>query len=154
MKYLQKVKDFMASLKYFKIFHIFRIKNTWANVFSWLATTIFNSLDRTFVEYLKQSSIDKVEEVLQLTIEPSWMDPIDQYLTDGTLPADFSEAKQLRWMASQYVIMNGYLYKISFSLPLLKCLGSTDADYALREVHEGIYENHLEGKSLAYKVLW
>ena len=29
----------------------------------------------------------------------------------------------------------------------------TDADYVLREVHEGIYENHLGGKSLAYKVL-
>ena len=54
---------------------------------------------------------------------------------------------------SQYVIMNGYLYKKSFSLPLLKCLGPTNADRALREVHEEICENHLGGKSLAYKIL-
>ena len=56
-------------------------------------------------------------------------------------------------MASQYVIMNGHLYKRSVSLPLLKCLGPTDADCALKEVYEGICENHLRDKSLAYKVL-
>ena len=56
-------------------------------------------------------------------------------------------------MTSQYVMMNSYLYKKSFSLSLLKCLGPTDVNYALREVHEGIYENHLGGMSLAYKVL-
>ena len=56
-------------------------------------------------------------------------------------------------MASQYVVMNRYLYKRSFSLLLLKYLGPTDADYALREVHEEIYENHLGDKFLAYKVL-
>ena len=42
-------------------------------------------LGRIFIECLKQSSIDKIEEVLQLTVEPSWMDLIIQYLTDGTL---------------------------------------------------------------------
>ena len=87
--------------------------------------------DRTFVENLEQSSIDKVEEVLQLMVKPSWMDPIVQYLTDGISPEDPAEARRLRWSASQYVIVDGRLYKRSFSLPLLKCLGPTDADYAL-----------------------
>ena len=81
------------------------------------------------------------------------MDSIIQYLTDRTLPIDSSEAKRLRWMASQYILMNRQLYKRSFSLPLLKCLRSTDANYALQEVHERICENHLRSKSLAYKVL-
>ena len=100
MKYLQKVKDFTASLKYFEIFHIPRIENAQTDVVSWLATTAFNLLDQTFVECLEELSIDKVNEVLQLTIEPSWMDPIVQYLIDGTLSADSSEAKRLRWTAS------------------------------------------------------
>ncbi|XP_073103293.1 uncharacterized protein [Elaeis guineensis] len=34
MKYLQKVKDFTASLKYFEIFHIPRVENAWADVLS------------------------------------------------------------------------------------------------------------------------
>ena len=91
--------------------------------------------------------------MLQLNDEPSWMDLIIQYLTNKTLPTDPSEAKRLRWTASQYILMNGQLYKRSFSLYLLKCLGSTNTDYALREVHEKIYKNHLGGKSLTYKVL-
>ena len=153
MKYLQKVKDVTTSLKHFEIFHISRIENARTDILSRLAITAFNSLSRIFVECLEQSSIDKVKEVLQLTIESSWMDPIIQYLTDRTFPVDSSEAKRLRWIASQYVMINGHLYKRSFSLLLLKCLGPTDADYALREVHEGICENYLGGKSLAYKVL-
>ena len=81
------------------------------------------------------------------------MDLIVWYLIDGTLLMDPSEARQLRWMASQYILMDGHLYKRSFSLSLLKCLGLTDVDYVLREVHEEIYKNHLEGKALAYKIL-
>ena len=117
------------------------------------STSAYDALDRTFVENLEQPSIDKIEEVLQLTAEPSWMDPIVRYLTDGVSSEDPTEARRLRWLASQYVIMDGRLYKRSFSLSLLRCLGPTDADYALREVHEGICENYLGGKSLAYKVL-
>ena len=49
--------------------------------------------------------------------------------------------------------MSSQLYKRSFSLLLLKYLGLTHIDYALKEVHEEIYGNHLGGKSLAYKVL-
>ena len=66
---------------------------------------------------------------------------------------DLLEAKRLRWTVFQYILMNGHLYKRSIFLFLLKCLGPTDADYALKEVHEGIYENHLRSKALAYKVL-
>ena len=95
MKYLQKVKDFTTSLKYFKIFHIFRIENIQTDILSRLATIAFNLLGQKFIECLEQSSIDKVEEILQLTIEPSWMDPIVQYLTDGILPVDSSEVKRL-----------------------------------------------------------
>ena len=100
------------------------------------------------MESLEQPSVDRPEEVLQLATELSWMDPIVQYLTDRTSPEDPTEAKRLRWSASQYVMMDGRLYKRSFSLPLLRCLGPTNADYALREVHEGICENHLGGQIL------
>ena len=63
IKYLQKVKDLILTLKYFEIFHILRTKNARADTLSRLATTSFNLLDRTFIECLEQSSIDKIEEV-------------------------------------------------------------------------------------------
>ena len=93
MKYLQKVKDLTSTLKYFKIFHVPRIENARVDILSQLATSSFNSLDRTFIACLEQSSIHKVEEVLQIIDEPSWMDPIVRYLTNETLPMDPLEAK-------------------------------------------------------------
>ena len=107
VKYLQKVKDLVARLGYLEISHIPRSENARADALSRLATSTFDSLGRTFVENLEQPSIDRVEEILQLTAEPSWMDPIVRYLTDGISPENPAEAKWLRWSASQYVIMDG-----------------------------------------------
>ena len=81
------------------------------------------------------------------------MDPIVKYLTEGILPKNDIEAKQIRKWAAQYVILDGLLYKKSFTQPLLKCLSPSDADYALREVYERICGDHLGGKSLAYKII-
>ena len=64
-KYLQKVKDLVARLRYFKISHIPRSENARADALSRLATSAFDSLGRTFVENLEQSSIDQAEEILQ-----------------------------------------------------------------------------------------
>ncbi|XP_073103852.1 uncharacterized protein [Elaeis guineensis] len=91
--YLQKVKDLVTNLRYFEIFHISRTENALADAFFRLAMTAYSSLGRTFMKCLEQPNIDKNEKVLQLTAEPSWMDPIVRYLSDGVLPEDPVEAK-------------------------------------------------------------
>ena len=37
--------------------------------------------------------------------------------------------------------------------PLLKCIGNEDANNVLREVHKGVYGNHIETRTLAGKTL-
>ena len=37
--------------------------------------------------------------------------------------------------------------------PFLRCLDEDDADYVLREVHEGVCKNHSGARSLAHKAL-
>ena len=152
-KYLHKVKELTPSFQYFNILHIPRKNNTPVDSLSHLATSSVNRLGRVGIEYLDRPSIDEPEEVQQLSQEPSWIDPIRKYLVKGTLPENSAEAKKLRWKASQYVILDSHLYKRSFSLPRLRCLRPSEADFALWEVHEGTCENHLGGKSLAYKIL-
>ena len=93
MKYLQKVKDLIQTFKYFEISHISRSKNVCVDALFGLVTTSFNLLDRMFVKYLEQSSIDKIDEVHQINDEPNWMDPIIQYLTNSTLLENSSETK-------------------------------------------------------------
>ncbi|GKV28954.1 hypothetical protein SLEP1_g37938 [Rubroshorea leprosula] len=82
---------------------------------------------------------------------PNWMDPIKAYLQDGTVPTDKQEEIKLRRKASRYILMDGTLYKRSYSLPLLRCLTPYEAEYALREVHEGVCGSHVGARALAHK---
>ncbi|RVW69914.1 hypothetical protein CK203_059112 [Vitis vinifera] len=45
----------------------------------------------------------------------------------------------------------GHLYKRSFTGPYLRCLGHSEAQYVLAELHEGICGNHSGGRSLAHR---
>ncbi|RVX14039.1 hypothetical protein CK203_011439 [Vitis vinifera] len=45
----------------------------------------------------------------------------------------------------------GHLYKRSFTGPYLRCLGHSEAQYVVAELHEGICENHSGGRSLAHR---
>ena len=81
------------------------------------------------------------------------MDPIWDYLVDGILPSNPKEASKLRTRSARFTIHWGTLYKRGFSTTILKRVGKEDANYVLREVHEGICGNHIGAKSLATKTL-
>ena len=70
------------------------------------------------------------------------MTPIISYLKDGKLPEGKDEAIKLRVKAARYVLINEVLYKRGFSQPYLRCLTPDEANYVLREIHEGACENH------------
>ncbi|GKV15219.1 hypothetical protein SLEP1_g26021 [Rubroshorea leprosula] len=108
-----------------------------------------------FVEILDEPSFLKprMMEVSTDPSTPSWTDPIISFLRDGTVPADKQEEMRLRKKASRYTLLNDVLYKRSFSLPLLRCLTPYEAEYALREVHEGVCGSHVGARTLAHKVL-
>ena len=81
------------------------------------------------------------------------MDPIIKYLKHGELSNDPTVARKVKCQAPHYILIEEKLYKRSHYSPLLKCLTPTEADYAMREVHEGICGNHLGGQTLSYKIL-
>ena len=102
------------------------------------------------VQYLP--SID-IPEVLQVQNEGSWMAPIISYLKDGILLEGKDEARKLRVRSARYVLLNDALYKRGFSQPYLRCLSPNEANYVLREVHEGACGNHSRARSLIHKVI-
>nr|KYP35322.1 hypothetical protein KK1_043647 [Cajanus cajan] len=85
--------------------------------------------------------------------QQTWIIEIMDYIEKGKQPTDPSAAKKLRTQAARYSVVSGEFYRRGFSTPLLKCLDSTQADYVLREVHEGICGSHSGGRTLAAKVL-
>ena len=81
------------------------------------------------------------------------MNPIWDYLIDGLLLDDLKEASKLRTRSTRFTIHKGSLYKRGFFTPILKCIAGKDADYVLREVHEGVCGNHIGARTLAGKAL-
>ena len=81
------------------------------------------------------------------------MAPIVSYLKDRKLSERKDEARKLRLRAARYVLMDEVLYKRGFSQPYLSCLVLDEANYVLREVHEGACGNHSGARSLIHKVV-
>ena len=75
------------------------------------------------------------------------------YLKEGRLPQGRDKAYKLRIKSTKYVLMDEVFYKRDFSQPYLRCLASDEANYVLREVHEGACGNHSGARSLVHKVV-
>ncbi|GKD93877.1 reverse transcriptase domain-containing protein [Tanacetum coccineum] len=106
------------------------------------------------VEILKDKSIQE-EEVATVVEEEeaTWMTPIMEYLKDETLPGDRKEASKLRIKARQYKLLEGILYRRSFLKPWLRCVGPLQADYVIREIHEGSCTMHAGPRSVVAKAI-
>ena len=81
------------------------------------------------------------------------MEPIWDYIIDGRLPDDPKEAAKIRTRSAWFTNHKGSLYKRGFFTPILKCITGKNIEYVLREVHEGIFGNHIGAQALAGKVL-
>ena len=103
------------------------------------------------VEILNHPSITKEDEVMAIDA-PDWRSPIIEYLKSFAIETD-SESTKLRIRAAKYILIDDILYKKSFSLPYLRYLGSDEAQYVLKEIHEGIYGQHMGDRSLSHKEL-
>ncbi|GJT15052.1 reverse transcriptase domain-containing protein, partial [Tanacetum coccineum] len=109
---------------------------------------------RVLVEILKEKSIHE-EEVAMVVEEDgtTWMTPIIDYLKDGNLHGDRYKARKLRIKARQYELLEGILYKWSFLKPWLRCVGPLQADYVIREIHEGSCSMHAGPRSVVAKAM-
>ena len=135
--------------------HIPRAENSRADALAKLAIASQEDLSRlTPVEYLVEPSLDLYgEEVAPIGSEPSWMEPIWDYLIDGHLPDDPKEAAKTRTRSARFTNHKGSLYKRGFFTPNLKCIAGEDTNYVIREVHEGVCGNHIGARALAGKLL-
>nr|GEV60376.1 reverse transcriptase domain-containing protein [Tanacetum cinerariifolium] len=125
------------------------------NALSKIASTSFAHLSKqVLVEVLKNKSI-KEKEVAAVIEEDglTWMTQLVDYLKGGVLPGDKEEARKLRLKARQYELIEGVLYRRSFLTPWLRCVGSLQAEYVMREIHEGSYSMHAGPWSVVAKAI-
>ncbi|GJV60196.1 reverse transcriptase domain-containing protein [Tanacetum coccineum] len=155
VQYLNKVKTLAKSFKEFSIKQIPRSENKKADALSKIASTSFAHLSKqVLVEELKEKSINE-KEILDVVEEEgnTWMTPICEYLAKEILPKDKKKARAVRRKAARYTMINGTLYKKSFLGPWLRCVGPLQANYVLREIHEGSCSMHSGPRSVVAKVI-
>ncbi|GKV15478.1 hypothetical protein SLEP1_g26265 [Rubroshorea leprosula] len=155
MKYVALLTELKCKFQKFCLSKIPRAENEQVDSLSKFASDSSLSSRSVFVEVLDEPSFTKprVMEISTNPDTPSWTDSIVSFLRDGIVPEDRQEAMKLRKKASRYALVEGVLYKRSFSLPLLRCLNPYEAEYALREVHEGVCGSHVGARTLAHKAL-
>ena len=79
--------------------------------------------------------------------------PLQEFPNLGVLPPDENETQCLKWKAIFYINLDGELFKRGSTIPLLKFLNNQQMHYVMWELHEGIYDLHIGGRSLATKVV-
>nr|GEW34221.1 reverse transcriptase domain-containing protein [Tanacetum cinerariifolium] len=101
------------------------------------------------MDYISETSHNPVIE----EDGPTWMTQIADYLKEGVLPGDNKEARKLRLKARQYELREGVLYRRSFLTSWLRCVGPLQADYVMREIHEGSCSMHAGPRSVVAKAI-
>ena len=149
-KYLNKVRRLIKKFSEAHFVQVPREENMETDTLAKEASV--SELTEKFDEVQYMPSID-LPEVQQIGGEENWMTPIIGYLKEGRLPQGRDEARKLRIKSAKYVLMDEVLYKRGFSQPYLRYLALDEANYVLREVHEGACGNHSGARSLVHKVV-
>nr|GEW75131.1 reverse transcriptase domain-containing protein [Tanacetum cinerariifolium] len=154
VRYLEKVKNLASTFKGFSIKQIPKGENKKADALSKIASTSFAHLRKqVLVEELREKAIDE-KEILAIVEEGhTWMTPVYEYLTEGVLPEEKKKLRTICRKAGRYAVISEVLYKKSFLGPWLRCVGSLQANYVLREIHEGSCSMHAGPTSMVAKAL-
>nr|GEW97779.1 reverse transcriptase domain-containing protein [Tanacetum cinerariifolium] len=155
VRYLEKVKNLASTFKGFSIKQIPRGENKKADALSKITSTSFAHLSKkVLVEELGEKAIDE-KEVLAVVEEEghTWMTQIYEYLTEGVLPEEKKKARNVCRNAGRYAVICEVLYKKYFLGLWLRCVGPLQANYVLREIHEGSCSMHAGPRSVVAKAL-
>ena len=150
-KYASLVKQKLNALSAWKLEHVPRNCNERADALASVAAslpiteTVFLPIYYQTDSSILRAQVNQVEEV-----PPSWMDSIRLYIATGELPNDRDKAHKVLVQSARFSMIDGQLYKRSLGEPYLMCLTPEQGQYVLVELHEGICENHLRGRTLAH----
>ncbi|XP_071714460.1 uncharacterized protein [Rutidosis leptorrhynchoides] len=155
-KYLKLLKETAEKFEHFELAQVSRSQNKKVDALSKLAALTFSHFQKqVWLKELPKKAIDGGLIVAAIEeIQPNWMNHIIENLFNNTLPEDKNEARLVRIRSPVYIIENEILYRKSYSGPLMRCVGSAEAEVIIEEVHSGSCTLHCGYKSIASKIMW
>lgn len=83
-----------------------------------------------------------------------WRAPFLDFLEQGILPIDVTDALRLVWRTKCYRVLRGQLYCQSASEVLLQCVALKDGRKLLLDIHGGVCVHHVVLWALVGKAFW
>ena len=146
--YLDQVKRRVDDLRA-KIIQIPRGENEQADRLAKAALAEHMITHGNVLSFVQLSPLIDSSEVQEIG-SSNWTTTIASYLKDDIFLNEKEAARKVKVRAVRFVLIKDVLYKRGFSHPYLRCLGNEEADYFMREVHEGICGNHSRSRSLVH----
>ncbi|XP_050227700.1 uncharacterized protein LOC126677221 [Mercurialis annua] len=156
-KYMERAKVMLMEIErnggQWEIIPIPRERNMRADALAKAAATRSSLYLSLYMKEERMSPIIDEKEILPITEIDPWMQPIVEYLNDGTVSEGRAAAAKLVRISSVYSMIEGTLYRISVTHPWSKCISVEDGAYVLKEIHEGERGAHEGPASLSRKAL-
>jgi hypothetical protein len=144
----------------YKVHHIKWADNNAADALSHLGSSRKAVPPEIFLEHLHTPSVKGVDahhpessdSPLQvMVITPDWTVPFLDFLVDGELPEDETEARRLSRRVKGYTVINGQLYKRSTTGVFQRCVDPEEGRMILEEIHSGDCGHHQGSRALVAK---
>ncbi|XP_070013798.1 uncharacterized protein [Nicotiana sylvestris] len=153
-QYLENVRDFIKQFQTWKVTQIPRDENVEADTLDNLASAEdISSNESASVIHLFHSVLDlDKNEVNFNNLTWDWRNEIIAFLQYGTIREDKKKLMRFKRKAARYCLKQGNLYRKIFGGTLARCLGPSQTEYVMREIHEGHCGNHAGGRSLIKRI--
>ncbi|KAL2238352.1 UNVERIFIED_CONTAM: Transposon Ty3-G Gag-Pol polyprotein [Sesamum indicum] len=151
--YLQKTKAWMERFEKCTVQQIPRDENDRADSLSKFGALLTGVKSRSITVMIKEKpAIVETLDIKAVEQPCTWKDELMMFLSKGILPENSVRARSIKLKATRFTMIESELYKRTHEGPLLKCLNHEQAEYVLKEIHEGSCGNHSGARSLALKV--
>ena len=151
-RYLDQVRTRVDDLEA-KIIQIPRGENEQADRLAKVASAEYMIIPGNVLSFVQLSPLIDSGDIHEIGSESNWITPLVSCLKNGVLPDGKEAIRKLKVHAARFVLIKDVLYKRGFSRPYLRCLGTEEADYVMREVHGGICGDHSGSRSLVHKLV-
>ncbi|XP_047178526.1 uncharacterized protein LOC124845470 [Vigna umbellata] len=151
LRYYHKVKELVKQFRMVEFKHVPREQNVRADVLSKLANCRGKDHLSSVIRQVMMNPSVECLAVHEVSSEPDWRKAIREIIQRKESGSHIRavEAKK----AARFLVIGEDLYKRGFSSPLLKCVSAKEAEYVMRELHEGACGMHTGQQSLRAKVI-
>ncbi|XP_057811344.1 uncharacterized protein LOC131025564 [Salvia miltiorrhiza] len=148
-QYFNKVQEIGKKFEKLEIQQVPREENQRADLLARMASAVEQTW-REDITLVFEPKREMAAQVCNIETKDDWRTPIIYYLKNGKrMKEDTSRYAKYE----NYCIIGDQLYKRSFTHPFLKCLAPEEAQFALKEIHQGCCGNHGGHRDLTRKII-